>query len=113
MDDETPDPEARVHPRYELCASVVLKQDDAVLSLTVRNISLGGAFLAIDAHQQVKSFPVGSKHKLIIFDPDDLLKQTAVTAEIVRHDSAGMGISWCGEPARARIALLLEQLIPA
>jgi hypothetical protein len=104
--------EKRSHPRRKLCASVMLKQGDAMLFLVVGNMSASGAYLEADS-RDLAAFAVGGEYDLIIFDPKDLHKHTAVTIEIVRSDDNGVGIAWSGEAAQARIAELIARLTPA
>jgi hypothetical protein len=103
--------EKRKDPRLELYASVRLERAGERLLLPVKNISLGGVLLATDGND-LSTFPVGTKHQIVVFHPDDPGKNATVKAEVVRHDEAGMALSWPSELARATIALLLESLPP-
>jgi hypothetical protein len=83
----------RRHPRVELLASVEASANGEVVIMTVRNISLGGVFVRHDGHG-LSSFPVGSRHELTIFTPDDLEKELLVRGQVVRHEPDGMAFKW-------------------
>ena len=103
--------EKRKDPRHELYASVRIERAGERLLLPVKNISLGGVLLATDG-QDLSGFPVGSRHPIVVFHPDDPGKHATVKAEVVRHDEFGLAFNWPSELARATIALLLESLPP-
>ena len=103
--------EKRKDPRLELYASVRLERAGERLLLPVKNISLGGVLLATGG-QDLTGFPVGSRHQIVVFHPDDPGKHATVKADVVRLDEVGMALSWPSELARATIALLLEALPP-
>lgn len=108
------DPESgkRRHPRFELCASVELKRTREILVLSVRNISLGGAFLVADGHD-LSQFPLRSAHEVVLFDPENVDHQIELGARVARHDADGMAITWIQEEGVIfRLSDLIDKLQP-
>ena len=108
------DKDLRVHPRYELFASVEVHADDVTLVLPARNISLGGIYLAADGND-LDALPVDEEVEIMVFDALDE-GETAVRAmaKIVRRDREGVALTWATtDPIVARkLAGLLERLTP-
>lgn len=99
--------EKRRHSRIELFATVELRGSDVILILSIKNISLGGAFLVADG-ADLGPFKIGSQQELVLFDGNDDDRRVTVTARIVRKDQGGMAVIWVGEAAVFQIAELLE-----
>jgi hypothetical protein len=88
----------RAHPRFELLATVELRDADETVVLPARNLSRGGIFLASDGND-LRRFAVGSTIELLVFDGNN--EEHPVVrgrAAVVRHDGAGMGLRWLDNP---------------
>jgi hypothetical protein len=102
--------ERRRHERLELCASVLIKGNEEIPLLSVRDISLSGAFLA-SGGTDLSMFAIGAEHRVVVLDVRDPAATAEVTATIVRHEYSGMAIDWSGSPGAAlKIATLLEDI---
>lgn len=98
----------RLHPRIELFATVELRGLDEVLILSLRNVSLGGAFLSADGND-LSGIRVGSEHELAVFEGEDTKGEIVVRARVVRKESNGLALSWIGEDTVFAIAGLIGQ----
>jgi hypothetical protein len=89
-------PHPRRYPRLELSAWVELGRasGNATLQLPVRNISRGGVLVA-DAGQDLSRFALGDTLAVTIVDASgDLDAAAHVEGRVIRHDDAGMALSW-------------------
>jgi hypothetical protein len=86
-------PHTRRYPRFDLRATVIVRDSGALLSLVVRNISRGGVLVG-GAGYDLSPFAIGSAHEIEIVDPDGSLPGARVDARVVRHDGSGMALCW-------------------
>jgi len=100
----------RRHPRFELHAMVQLHAGREELTLSVRNISLGGIYLQSNGYN-LGYFAPGSEHKVVMFDPANAEEQVAATAKVVRHKKDGMAMVW-KEDDVLTIAAVIDKLPP-
>jgi PilZ domain-containing protein len=100
-------PDRRRHPRLELFALVELKSALETLILTVRNLSVGGVLLSADGHD-LTQFPMGTRHEVSVFTPDETASRLVLTGEVVRHDAGGMALRW--DPDGAALVRLVTWL---
>lgn len=90
--------DTRAHPRYELLATVELRDVDETVVLPARNLSRGGIFLGSDGND-LRRFTVGSQLEILVFDGSNEERPVVRgRAAIVRHDGAGMGLRWIDNP---------------
>jgi hypothetical protein len=93
-----PKKDTRAHPRYELLATVELRDADETVVLPARNLSRGGIFLASDGND-LSRFTVGSTIELLVFDGSNEERPVVRgRAAVVRHDGAGIGLRWLDNP---------------
>jgi hypothetical protein len=104
----------RRHPRYELFASVELRQDAETVILPARNLSLGGVNVDADGHD-LSRFPDGMIIDVLIFDAQDEATQPVRSpARVLRHEKGAMALMWnATDPHVAeQLAALLTKLQP-
>jgi hypothetical protein len=108
-----PPVDARRHPRYELFASVELRdaQNELLLILPARNVSFGGVYLTADGHD-LRLYATGAKLELVVFDAVSEDIGVRATAEVVRHDEEGMALVWMHDDptSAAQLKALLKRL---
>ena len=97
----------RRHTRVELYATVALMVPDETLILTVRNISLGGAFLLSDGHD-LSALALGSEQEVVLVDGQDPETEVVVKAVLVRKATDGVALKWDGEEAIFKVAAVLD-----
>ena len=105
-----PSKNKRKHPRFELFASVELRQEGETVVLPARNLSLGGVSLDADGHD-LRRFPDGMIIDVLIFDAQDENNPPVRSpARVVRHDRDGtMALMW--NATDPRVAELLASLL--
>lgn len=102
----------RRHLRIELYATVALKAPDETFILTLRNLSIGGAFLLADGHD-LSTVDVGGEHEVVIVDGENPDREVTVTASVVRNAGDGLAVKWIGENDAFKVASLLDLYAPA
>jgi hypothetical protein len=108
--DPPPYANRRKHPRFELHAMVQLAAGREALTLSVKNISLGGVYLLSNGYN-LGFFAPGSQHKLTMFDPANVGEQVTASAKVVRHKKDGMALVW-NEDDVLTIAAVIDKLPP-
>jgi hypothetical protein len=89
-----PRPNQRKHVRYELLASVEVHQGEDTLILPARNLSLGGIYIGSDGND-LSRFRVGNRVELLLFDAtNESNPPIRGAARVVRHDDAGIALTW-------------------
>ncbi len=107
-----PKKDLRVHPRYELFATVELRRGEETLVLPARNISLGGLYLEADGNDLSQIAP-GEIVEIMLFDAiDEGRVEVRADAQVLRHQPDGIALTWAStDPIIARkLAALLERL---
>lgn len=100
----------RKHVRYELLASVEVRQGEDTLILPARNLSLGGIYVGSDGHD-LSQFQVGSRVELLLFDAaNETNPAVRGAARVVRHDAGGIAMAWEPDDAAVRA---IKQLLGA
>lgn len=104
-------PNTRAHQRYELLASVELRDADETAVLPAKNLSRGGIYVGSDGND-LRRFAVGSTLELLVFDGEHEDRPVVRgRAAVVRHDASGMGLRWVENPETdAALVRLLQAL---
>jgi len=111
---QRPKKESRVHPRFELFASVELRHGAEALVLPARNISLGGLYLDADGND-LSRIKAGDIVGIMLFDAIDEGKPALhADARVLRHQGAGVALAWAwtDPDVASKLASLLERLNP-
>jgi hypothetical protein len=106
-----PKKNTRAHERYELLASVELRDADETVVLPAKNLSRGGIYIGADGND-LKRFAVGTMIELLVFDATREDRPVVRgRAAVVRHDEGGMGLRWIDDPETdAALVQLLKTL---
>jgi hypothetical protein len=102
--------EQRNHPRYRVYAAIERRARGEMLCLTVRDLSVGGAWVYAEPHVR-PAFTVGSEHGLVLIDVADDTNQATALARVMRHDENGIAFQWSGSSdERAGLLALINRL---
>jgi hypothetical protein len=94
--DKPPPPPSnkREFPRYELMASVELREGEETVILPARNLSLGGMYVGADGND-LRHFGIGHEVEVMVFNAaDENHPAVRAKAKVVRFDGEGLALKW-------------------
>ena len=100
----------RRFPRLDLQTEVTLRHGEEHVTLRVRNVSANGVLLACEP-DRLPMFVVDAVHEIVMFDPELPSRSVTLRSKVVRHDGAGMAMTWEGDQqAIAAVSQLLTSV---